>query len=276
MQWQIIKTSWNMEKNSLFSPKANNNLNFDLALQLPSYSGGSGLPFVVGTLHSTACLKRLAKRPQEIFQKIDLLEARLDSLPSTLLPSVWPLPVIATARHPGEGGAGNLALAERRYLLEEALPWALGIDVELCSAKQLASTIAHAKNTKRIVICSFHDFQTVPSLVRLERMAFSAQEAGADLFKVACRVRSEQELVRLLAFQGIMLAHFPIATMGMGEGGKLSRLLLPLLGSVLSYGWLYQPQVEGQWSVLDISRNLNFLKKIEMVARTGVEPVRQP
>ncbi|MFZ4115661.1 MAG: type I 3-dehydroquinate dehydratase [Chthoniobacterales bacterium] len=222
-----------------------------------------GLPFIIGTVHSAACLKRLAKRPQEIFQEIDLLEARLDSLPYKLLPSEWPLPVIATARHPAEGGAENLTLGERRRLLEESLPWALGIDVELRSANQFTSTIAHAKKQKRFVICSFHDFQTVPSLARLERMAFSAQEAGADLFKVACEIRSEEELLRLLAFQSMPSAELPIATMGMGEGGKLSRLLLPLLGSVLSYGWLYQPQVEGQWSARDISRHLHFLRKIE-------------
>ena len=89
-------------------------------------------------------------------------------------------------------------------------------------------------------------------------MAVSAQESGADFFKVACMVRSEQELLRLLAFQSMMPTDFPIATMGMSEGGKISRLLLATCGSALSYGWLYHPQVSGQWSAEELSF---FLKK---------------
>lgn len=245
-------------------------------------------PLIVGTLHFTTCLTMLGKSPRELFQNIDLLEARLDSLPSgfhpfhsianfstkqplsselTLFPSTWPIPIIATARHPKEGGAQNLTVAQRRHLLEEALPWAFAIDVELRSFKQLASTLAHAKKEKRLVICSFHDFKTVPSLTRLERMASSAQEGGADLFKVACQIRDQEGLLRLLAFQSMMSSDFPIATMGMGQGGKLSRFLLALAGSVLSYGWLYKPYISGQWSVGEIKEHLQFFKKIRLLKK---------
>jgi 3-dehydroquinate dehydratase-1 len=39
----------------------------------------------------------------------------------------------------------------------------------------------------------------------------------------------------------------PISVMGMGEYGKLSRLLLARAGSVLNYGYLDVVQVPGQW-----------------------------
>lgn len=243
--------------------------------ELPLQSNGRA-PLIVGTLHSAACLKMLEKGPQELLGKIDFLETRLDSLPSKLLPSSWPLPVIATARHPAEGGMGNLTVIQRRRLFESALPWASAIDIELRSVKQLLSTIANAKKAKRFVICSFHDFQTVPSLARLERMALHAQEVGADLFKVACMVRSDQELMRLLAFQSMMKSGLRVATMGMGEGGQLTRLLLAAAGSALSYGWLYSPQVIGQWSIKDWIKVSPIIDKLKLVARTGVEPVRQP
>jgi 3-dehydroquinate dehydratase-1 len=203
--------------------------------------------------HNPYEISGLKKNPRELFYKIDLLEARLDSLPLSLLPSWWPLPVIATARHHAEGGVSHLSTSQRQHLLEESLAWACAIDVEWRSLKKFTSLIATAKKEKRFIISSFHDFKTVPSLARLERMSLLAQEAGADLFKVACRVTHEHELLRLLAFQSMMPPDFPIACMGMGEGGKLSRILLPLCGSWLSYGWLYKPQLSGQWSAEDLA-----------------------
>ncbi len=234
-------------------------------------------PFVVGTLHSAACLRKLSKAPEEIFQVIDLLEARLDSLPLDSLPSRWPLPVIATARHPEEGGEGSLTSLKRQQLLEEALPWAFAIDIEWRSRKQLASTMEVAKKTKRLVILSFHDFYTLPPQKRLTSMLLEAKERGADIFKVACRINTKEELLALIDFQIMAETQFPAATMGMGPGGKLSRLLLPLFGSMLSYGWLAQAQLEGQWSALEIAAHFRaFEKEISLAARTGVEPVRQP
>ena len=203
--------------------------------------------------HNQCEIFGLKKSPRELFDGIDLLEARLDSLPLSLLPSLWPLPVIATARHPAEGGVSHHTTLQRQHLLEESLSWACAIDIELRSMKHMKSLIENAKKEKRFIISSFHDFKTVPSLSRLNQMALRAYDAGADLFKVACTIHHEEELIRLLAFQLMMPTHFPIACMGMGEGGKLSRILLPLCGSWLSYGWLYKPQLHGQWSAKELA-----------------------
>jgi len=212
----------------------------------------SSKPLIVGTLHSLSCLKKLEKKPQQLLEKLDFLEVRLDSLPQTVMPSAWPLPVIATARHPAEGGEGNLTITKRRRLLEEALLWATAIDVELRSVKQLASTIAQARERGCFTIYSFHDFRTVPSLARLKDLAARAKENGADLFKVAATVNDREGLLRLLRFQEEAGESLPLASMGMGPGGKIARLLLAEYGSALSYGWLYKAQISGQWSVEEL------------------------
>ena len=233
--------------------------------ELSSHS--KNIPRVVGVVHSLDCLKIIQNSPEKFLHTIDLLEVRLDCLRFKQLPDTWPLPVIATARHGAEGGAHHLTLAERRYLLEEALPWSSAIDVELRSFKELASTLAHARKEKLFIISSFHDFDTVPSLARLESMALRAKESGADCFKVACRIKDEEGLLRLLAFQSMMSSCFPIAAMGMGEGGQLSRLLLAGLGSILGYGWLSKPQIKGQSWACEIQEQIKkfnfFLSKQE-------------
>lgn len=224
-------------------------------------SHSNNIPCVVGVVHSLDCLKIVQNSPKKFLHTIDLLEVRLDCLRFKKLPNTWPLPVIATARHEAEGGAHHLTLSERRYLLEEAFSWASAIDVELRSFKELASTLAHARKEKLFIISSFHDFDTVPSLARLERMALCAKESGADCFKVACRIKDEEGLLRLLAFQSMMSSDFPVAAMGMGEGAQLSRLLLGGLGAILGYGWLSKPQIKGQSCACEIQeqiRKFNF------------------
>jgi 3-dehydroquinate dehydratase-1 len=44
--------------------------------------------------------------------------------------------------------------------------------------------------------------------------------------------------------------------MGMGPLGKISRLLLPLAGSRLVYGYIHRPQVAGQWPAMLLAERL--------------------
>lgn len=205
-----------------------------------------GRPLVVGTLHEATGLRAIASGKAAATKGIDLLEARLDHLAGRKLPATWPLPVIATARHPSEGGAGGLASPVRRDLLAEALAWASAIDVELRSVRSLAPVIAQAHQCGATVILSHHDFTSTPGTAALRALARRAADQGADLLKVAVTLRDPSDLVRLIAFQEAS-SPIPVATMGMGPAGRFSRIVLSGFGSPLCYGWLGCPQVPGQW-----------------------------
>lgn len=207
-----------------------------------------GAPLVVGTLHDQAGLKFLkrAAARDSLLRGIDLLEVRLDALPLTGLPVRWPLPVIATARHPGEGGAGNLSQSSRQALLESALPWASALDIELRSAHSLAPVIAHTHQQGRTLILSHHDFKATPTLPMLKKLASQAAAHGADLFKVATLLRDRHDLQRLIDLQ-LSRTEIPVIAMGMGDAGQFSRIVLAGFGTPLCYGWLGSPQVPGQW-----------------------------
>ena len=215
---------------------------------------------IVGTLHTEACLQKLSVEGNAIQAAgIDLLEVRLDALPNLTPPNKWPLPVIATARDPREGGQNNLSLQERQQLLKAALSWVAILDIELASAKEFAPIITMAHEQQREVILSYHNFQTTPSLHELEALVSQAVQAGATILKVATMTNSEQELERLLEFQ--QLSHpLPVATMGMGSLGKISRLRLAATGSALVYGWLYEPlsmmPTSTQWSSRKLAQRI--------------------
>ncbi len=158
-------------------------------------------------------------------------------------------PLIVTVRHPAEGGL-DPALGDasaRRRLYERFLPLAAWVDIELRSLGALDPVIAQARARGVRIIASFHDFDGTPGPRRLRALADRAAAAGADVCKIAAATRTPGDLARLLDLLGSGTP-LPLAVMGMGPLGKVSRLALGAAGSVLSYGYLGDgAQVPGQW-----------------------------
>jgi len=158
-------------------------------------------PRLVGVIASRADLRFAIQRPEmtNLFElRLDHLCRIVDELEDQL--SILRAPLIITARHPKEGGANNLSIEQRRELLSRFLPRAHYIDVELRSANAFRSLLdlAGRKNVRRII--SFHDFNSTPAPSSLRAKAQAAKSWGADIFKVATRTDTPNQLARLLQF----------------------------------------------------------------------------
>jgi 3-dehydroquinate dehydratase-1 len=216
-------------------------------------------PRIVGVIASGADLERAVRmrRPPDLFElRLDHLAGIADQV-EEVLPKLR-TPLIITARHPHEGGARKLRLRERRDLLAQFLNHAQNIDVELRSAPALRSllTLAKKKNIRRII--SFHSFKSTPRARILAAKARAARSYGADIFKVATRTDTPVELGCLLDFITKSCVNFPLAVMGIGKLGAISRVLLARAGSVLIYASVgTATDVEGQLS-LEQLRALGF------------------
>lgn len=207
---------------------------------------------VVATAHTAAGLRQAGKLgPGDV----GFVEVRLDALGSdrrrlhAALPSIRPR-ILLTARHPGEGGAGRLSAGQRRELLQEFLFVADAVDVELRSASSMQPLLEAAQRGGTTTVVSFHNFARTPGLPRLRDIVRRSSRAGADIVKIATQLRSAGDLASLLLLQSS--AKVPLATMGMGPLGKVSRLVLAAAGSRLNYGYLDKPQVSGQWPALEL------------------------
>lgn len=196
----------------------------------------------------------------------DVLELRVDGFAPTparldALAAKTTRPLIVTVRHPAEGGLDPAlaAAGTRRTLYERFLPVASWVDIEVRSLRPLGAVAAQARARGVRLIASFHDFGGTPSTRRLRALADRAAAAGADVFKVATTTRTPGDLARLLD----LLAHehgLPLAVMGMGPLGKVSRLALGAAGSVLNYGYLgSSAQVPGQWAAVRLRARLDEL-----------------
>jgi 3-dehydroquinate dehydratase-1 len=216
-------------------------------------------PRIVGVIASRADLDRALRmrRPPDLFElRLDCLAGCANHLENVL--SNLSAPLIITARHPNEGGTGKLSLRQRRALLTRFLTHADYLDVELRSSSALRPVLVFAKKKNVGRIISFHNFKSTPSVRLLAAKARKAKAHGADIFKVATRTDTPMELGRLLDFMKNSRVNVPLAVMGIGKLGAISRVLLARAGSVLIYASLgAATDIEGQLSLKQL-RALGF------------------
>lgn len=134
------------------------------------------------------------------------------------------------------------------------------VDVELRSAPRLKPLLRRARRRKVKRILSFHHFGLTPQPRSLHARARLAKRHGADIFKVATRTDTPAQLASLLQFAvTCRQRNMPVAIMGMGRLGAISRLLLAKMNSVFVYTSISQPRVEGQMSVEQVRAALDML-----------------
>lgn len=187
----------------------------------------------------------------------DLFELRLDHLifsEKALQQQIASLasPLIITARSPAEGGANHLTDGRRRELLLRYLEHANFVDVELHSARALRLVLTTAEQMGVGRIVSFHDFTRCPVPRVLQTKLRSAERLQADILKIAVRTDRMDEIVRLAEFTAHAATVIDITSMGIGELGLVSRIILAEAGSCMMYGAIGRARVSGQPTLAEL------------------------
>lgn len=162
--------------------------------------------------------------------RMDMMKLMLEEIPRLFSGNRV---LIATCR---PGGRSD---EERKRLLMRAIAsGATFVDVEIESETAYREEIvAEARSCGCRVIVSHHDYERTPERPALEACVSACFEAGADIAKIACMVRSDRENARLLA---LLDTDREIVVVGMGKRGRVTRILAPLLGSPFTYASLSQ------------------------------------
>lgn len=214
---------------------------------------GENRPLLIGTVHTRGGMKVAATLSR---RHLDAVEIRLDAFarpPTAQELTGIRLPKILTPRHPAEGGARRWSDGEREKETIPLLQHAAALDLECAFALQTPGLLQAAMDRKIPLILSSHDFRGTPSSENLRAARDRAFSHGATIFKVACRANGPGDLARLLLFlEESTACSLPVAVMGMGPLGKISRLVFSACGSALVYGWLHRPQVSGQLPALQL------------------------
>jgi len=180
--------------------------------------------------------------------------------------------VILTNRSASEGGKFEGSEDERLSLLKEALEAseADAVDVEyFAEPRKRAEIVASAKKMNATIIFSFHDFAGMPDAAELEHLALKMHAGGADIAKIAVTPETAEDALKLLELTLKLKASKAsreagekgVAFIGMGSVGRHLRVLAPIYGSALTYGFL-----EGEESVapgqLSISELRSMIDKL--------------
>jgi 3-dehydroquinate dehydratase I len=123
---------------------------------------------------------------------------------------------------------------ERKALLCTAIEsGAAYVDLEVEAPEAYRREVgACARSWGCQVISSFHDYRATPERKALEAVIDQCFKTGADIAKIACRVHSGRDNARLL---GLLDTERPLVVIGMGERGRITRAVAPILGSAFTF-----------------------------------------
>ncbi|MDD8015829.1 MAG: type I 3-dehydroquinate dehydratase [Acidobacteriota bacterium] len=163
--------------------------------------------------------------------RLDLMDVRPADIPALFSAGRR---LIATCR-PGKKNDG-----ERKELLLECIRnGAAYVDIEDDAGDGYRTCLLRAAGrmgTRAIV--SYHDFDAVPPRLDLENIIQKCLGYGADYVKIACRAPSPSDAARLLGLLGEPRMKDRLIVVGMGESGRIVRILAPFLGSPFTYASL--------------------------------------
>lgn len=110
------------------------------------------------------------------------------------------------------------------------------VDVALAVGSKHIQAIRAAKQEHAKLIVSYHDFEKTADFESLKKVVKEARAEGADIVKIATFVSARPENTILFDLtKWAVNENIPIITVGMGEEGRLSRIICPLLGSEIYY-----------------------------------------
>ncbi len=138
--------------------------------------------------------------------------------------------LIATFRSmAGEGDKER----KRAMLIAAVEAGAAGVDVEIEWTRPARDEVIRAARAAGSrVIVSYHNHDLTPGRAELEAIVERCFEAGASTAKIACRVNGPRDNARLL---GLLDDERSLIVVGMGRGGRVTRLAAPFCGGFLTF-----------------------------------------
>jgi len=173
----------------------------------------------------------------------DLIEIRADYLAE---PDLVPIltqrtkPFIVTNRRKEEGGRFEGEEKIRLEILKQAMDLGADyIDVEMGSEEVLLHSLIdeQRKNREKTeLLLSYHDFRETPSSSALYDLFDRMAEVRAEIIKIVTLAQSYEDNLRILSLIPYAKERGQeIIAFCMGETGKISRILAPMMGAVWSY-----------------------------------------
>jgi 3-dehydroquinate dehydratase I len=184
------------------------------------------------------CVSLAEKDPDvclDILEKVEMAEIRIDlaELSDENIRKIFSSrkKLIATCR------PGKYSQPERIHKLRLAVEsGATFVDIEYEADNDFRNSIMEiAHESQCDVIISYHNYEMTPELDELEKIMHKCFELGADIAKIATMIKVNRDNSKILS---LYKAPGRLVAIGMGELGKISRIVAPFLGAEFTYASL--------------------------------------
>jgi 3-dehydroquinate dehydratase-1 len=210
------------------------------------------------------CVSLAEKDPDvclEILEKVEMAEIRIDlaELSDKDIIKIFSArkKLIATCR------PGKYSLSERIQKLKLSIEsGATFVDIEYESEDDFRNAmIEFAHDRQCDVIISYHNYEITPELDELEKIMNKCFELGADIAKIATLIKVNRDNSKILS---LYKAPGRLIAIGMGELGKISRIVAPFLGAEFTYASLTEESITapGQISYKRLNKYILEIMKI--------------
>lgn len=237
------------------------------------------LPLVCTPLVGSTQVQLLAELAVVLPKRPDVLEWRVDffaglgdtaaviAAAQAIRHAAGSIPLLFTRRSALEGGE-KIALSEAQVIaLYAAVCQSQTIDLidyELANgASNIAQVRAAAQANGIALVLSFHNFSSTPSLDEMVDTFLRAEQAGADVAKVAVMPRDLDDVLTLLTATRAASKELriPLISMAMGPLGAVTRLVGAVFGSALTFAVGASSSAPGQVPIEDLNAVLAVLQK---------------
>ena len=217
------------------------------------------LPKIAVSVNDTADKERVK------YFNADILEVRVDQfkiLDPEYVNSVIArvreigIPLILTVRSYEEGGEKNIPDELKLRIFKSSISLVDAVDIELKSPI-ISEVVKIAKKNKKLIIISWHNFKLTPDDKSLKSILNSALKRGAQLVKIAVKARKADDVNRLMKFT-IQNRESNLITISLGQTGRISRLIFPMAGSLITYAYVTKPSGPGQIPLKELRGHLSM------------------
>ena len=208
----------------------------------------------------------------------DMLEIRLDTLflsGTLVLEKIKKinLPVILTIRHSNEkkpqcrycsSDTNIFTESKRLSLFLRYIPSVEYIDIEFnaCIRNEIVDI---AKKYQKKIIISYHNFDTCPSDVKINKMIKQCEKIDGTIFKIATKLMCLSSALKFMQYCSSYRIQEQLIFIPMQKTGILFRIFGFLYGVNFTYGTLStQDSFIGQLSIQDIAHYHNIFQKVDI------------
>jgi 3-dehydroquinate dehydratase type I len=200
--------------------------------------------------------------------KADVLEIWIDQIKDLNLFKIIqskPLPLIIVNKPIREKGDFTGSEENRVELLMQAIDLGadyidIGIDT---STKLIKKLVQHNKKRAKIII-SYHNFRSTPDEEELSKIIDKSYRLKADIVKIATKANTYEDNIKIFnILKKYKSKKKKVIGLCMGDRGKMSRVVAPLIGSHLTFAPLEieQSTAPGQLTVTQLERLWDVLGK---------------